>query len=101
VFGLFKQGAARAAKPRCSDWSEAPTQVAALAAAWAGRQPGELLLVQTEDDDVEQTLARVHQQLELPVGVLGTLADTSSGNAPLTPPHRGTPAAGPARPART
>ena len=101
VFGLFKQGAARAAKPRCSDWSEAPTQVAALAAAWAGRQPGELLLVQTEDDDVEQTLARVHQQLELPVGVLGTLADTPPGSASLNPPHRGTPAAGPARPART
>ncbi|MFM8220334.1 MAG: hypothetical protein ACKOJF_15580, partial [Planctomycetaceae bacterium] len=92
---------ARAARPRCNEWVEAPTQVAALADAWAGRRQGELLLVQTEDDETEPTLARVRQQLALPAGGPGTAAEPSPGTATLAPPHRGTPAGGPVRPART
>jgi len=104
LLALFKQGAARAAHPRCTDWSESATHELAIEAAWRTRQPGELLLIQTEDDEVETTLARVQRQQVIAAAGAGADSGASSavaGGPPLTAPHRAPPPSGSARPART
>ncbi|MFN9370941.1 MAG: cyanophycin synthetase [Planctomycetaceae bacterium] len=79
---LFRAGARQEGSARCQEWVDIPDVQQAFQTALASSQAGEVVLVQTEDDEVESAVRWVSERLGVSGNVLGpgVVRGASSGS---------------------